>query len=254
MATQLADAMTSTLSNPVANGPMAQSTADFLKSLNLGDNLQSLMDGSWKDSLGSGAAGKLVSDADLFNAFDGLKSTAKGLGMVLPAESVGNWSALAQAATDAGTVKDFLTVLPVLLKVGGKAGSLPVAAKTAVNTLQNLAIDALENSALAGAALVSLGLGLGASITGIVGGALFIAGASVLLGAGVDSLDTDKLMSKYGDNAFVKDFVDLARSTSSTVLPQALQGVYAIDPLDFGLQVLQTTVDVVGGGPLAAGA
>ncbi len=40
----------------------------------------------------------------------------------------------------------------------------------------------------------------------------------------------------------------------STVLPQALQGVYAIDPLDFGLQVLQTTVDVVGGGPLAAGA
>lgn len=165
-----------------------------------------------------------------------------------------------------------------------------------------------QNSALAGAALVSLGLGLGASITGIVGGALFIAGASVLLGAGVDcelaaclhnslvarqqptlclsrcvappgplrpvgdwtvcwcagfaarsgaavqrqvrclpdlrsparcpvdriitgtchpgcaatpspvALDTDKLMSKYGDNAFVKDFVDLARSTSRCVL------------------------------------
>ena len=35
-------------------------------------------------------------------------------------------------------------------------------------------------------ALTSLGLGLAASITGIVGGSLFIAGASVLLAAGVD--------------------------------------------------------------------
>ncbi len=35
-------------------------------------------------------------------------------------------------------------MLPVLLKVGGKAGTLPAAARTAVNTLKNLAIDALE--------------------------------------------------------------------------------------------------------------
>ncbi len=83
------------------------------------------MDGSWKDALGSVGGGKLVSDADLFNAFDGLKSTAKVRGVAAEQQIRGStWGVTAELQSRGpGLGAGRAALQKSVAQVGNRAGS-----------------------------------------------------------------------------------------------------------------------------------
>ncbi|KAG2428168.1 hypothetical protein HXX76_011848 [Chlamydomonas incerta] len=262
LSNSLAQTMADTLARPVNNrttgpiGSMAQSAADFIRNVGTGKNIPDGVLGgrimgqqagggggaAGGGGLGGGAVLRRVTDGELMSAFNELRDTAQGLGLVLPASSrapLSTWSGLADAlqgmrggGAGADVASRALPALAGAMRLGGAANlaqatspwNWPGMAGAALLQLENLGIDAFLNGPGAVLALTSLGLGLAASILGIVGGSLFIAGASVLLGAGVDSMNTAN-NKKHGGNhtTFNMDqFNNLARESQQTVLTQAL--------------------------------
>ncbi|KAG2451084.1 hypothetical protein HYH02_004352 [Chlamydomonas schloesseri] len=268
---------------------MAQSAADFLRNVGTGKNLQqgNVLGGRLMgqqaggggaglgSGLGSGGMIRRVTDGELMSAFAELRDTAQGLGLVLPASSratLSTWSQLADAMQNArGAGADMASsALPALagaMRIGGAANlaqagaagratspwNWPGMAGAALATLGNLGIDAFLNGPGAILALTSLGLGLAASILGIVGGSLFIGGASVLLGAGVDGLKSSEAKKNGNSTVNVDQFDKLARSAQEDVLVNALSPSI-IQWVDFASGVLDATDFVTNGKIDGAGA
>ncbi|EFJ43723.1 hypothetical protein VOLCADRAFT_96138 [Volvox carteri f. nagariensis] len=263
MSDSLARVMADTLAFRPSNrsaADMVQSATEMLKDFGSGKNLQNMAQANPGDNLRA-AVGSMASasNADLVAAYDQLRNTAKALGLALPANSptLDMWSRIAGVLSGSGG-RDLTSIMPALMaqsshlgaanpkNMGQTAGSAfdftfkPADFGAALANLGNLGADAFLNGPGAAISLVSLGLGLAAGITGIVGGALYIAGSAVLLGAGVDSLDTSKV-KKYKDNTYMAQFEDLAREAETSLLPAALNP-RSIQSVDFALQVVERTI------------
>ncbi|KXZ45612.1 hypothetical protein GPECTOR_52g15 [Gonium pectorale] len=260
MSDSLARVLTDTFGNrPAVNATnMVQTASDWLRNLGVpvAGGQQAMGNGAMADAFRSA-----VTNSQLADAFEELRATARSLGMGLPANSpaLDTWSRLGEALRGgAGSGPDFTAVLPVLMNsslaqsaAGMAQASDPVTAflnlpgniRTALATLSNLGLDAFLNGPGALISLTSLGIGLAAGICGILGGAFYIAGSSVLLGAGVDSLDPEKI-KEYKDNKYIQEFNQLAAESQATILPAALNR-RNVQLVDLASEVLSVTIGFV---------